>query len=419
MNRADEPIRAAREPRLRRLHIEQSLGWAVAWALGLGCLFAVAVTTHDRLERQDLDAELRLHAVTAYGLTWFDEAGRFHDEALRRETAVLDRSIDLWVIEPDGTVLFRPPAPRFTIASPADVATRIVRAEALEIALDGNDTDGRTYRLHGTVTYDAEDRPRAAILAIADPTPWTDAHDAFVRVTALATFALLVVGLLVGVGLSRRALRPVLDSVERQERFLAAAAHELRTPIASLRAVCESATPDASSALDDAARLAEHTGRLVDALLLLARLDASVGFEAREPIRLDLMVEAALPEDGSVELDAEPSIIVAEPLLIETALRNLVENARRHGSNDDGHPAAMRVRVRHGTVTIDDDGPGFSATLLDRATEPFVASRESPGSGLGLAIVSAIARRHGGRLTLANRQPTGARVTLDLGTPTS
>ncbi len=397
--------------RLRRLYLEQTLGWAAAWLVGIAVLFAVAVATHGRLSRQDLDAELSLSAIAIYGLTWLDDAGVFHDEVARREPGLLDGPFDVWVIEPGerATVHLAPGQPRFRIESLEAVAAAVVESEEDHFG-DGLDSDGTRYRLHGIATYDDDDRARAAILVAADPEPWRAAHARFIRETALVVLGLAVAGLLVGALLSRRALQPVLVSLEQQQRFLAAAAHELRTPVAGLQAVCESASAGdetADEALARVSRLVGRTGVLVDELLLLARLDSAAALGNKQPVRPDLPVEAVLPEDGSVQLDAAEAIVEADPALLETALRNLVENACVHG---DG--AGVRVTVRDGEVVVEDGGPGFTRDLLERAAEPFVARSGSPGTGLGLAIVRLIAQRHGGRLILENCAGGGARVTL-------
>ncbi len=404
--------------RLRRLYLEQAFGWATAWLIGIASLFAIAVTTHGRLNRQDLDAELSLSAIAIYGLTWLDADGTFHAEMARREPGLLDGPLDVWVIEPGepATIHLTPGVPRFRIESLDVVASGIVESEE-DYFGDGLDARGAPYRLHGTVTYDDNDLARAAILVAADPEPWRATHARFVRETALIVLVLVAAGLLVGVALSRRALRPVLASLEQQERFLAAAAHELRTPVASLRAVCESARADdetSSNALARVSRLVGQTGRLVDELLLLARLDSAAKIDPLQPIRLDLLAETVLPEDGSTHFDAVESIVEADPALLEVALRNLVENARVHGASADG-AAEVRMTVRDGEVAVEDDGPGFPVGLLEQATEPFVARPGSPGTGLGLAIVRLIARRHDGRLILENREHGGARVTLCIG----
>ena len=421
MPRAVKPSRTVKRKgreALRRLYVEQTLGWAAAWLIGIVSLLTVAVTTHGRLSRRDLDAEIHLTGIAIYGLTWIDNAGVFHDEDLLVEPEVLARPYDVWVIGPGrhgrpGTVHLAPEKPRFRIESLERIAAGIVKSEE-ELFEDGVDAHGAAYRLYGVATYDDYDVPRAAILVAADPTPWKAAHARFVRETSLFAVALVAAGLFVGATLSRRALRPVLESIEQQKHFLAAAAHELRTPVASLRAVCESArTGEETSddALERVSRLVVRTGGLVEELLLLARLDSAASVDHHQQIRLDLLVEAVLPEDGSIPLDATESIVEADPALLEAAVRNLVDNACVHG----GGAEKVRVRVRGGEVVVEDDGPGFSDDLLERAVEPFVSRPGSPGTGLGLAIVRLIAERHGGRLILDHHQSGGARVTLRLG----
>ena len=223
------------------------------------------------------------------------------------------------------------------------------------------------------------------------------------------TAALAAAGVLIGASLARRTLRPVLDSIEQRERFLAAAAHELRTPVASLGAVCASARagdepPD--EALDRIAGLVEGMTGEVEQLLLFARLDAGPGLD-RKPVRLDLLAEAALPEEG-VELHASETVIEADPALVEVAVRNLVENARTHGA------PPIQVTVGDGRVSIDDAGPGIDPELRTRATEPFEKSPASTGAGLGLAIVHLVAELHGGALRLEDRPGGGTRAVLDL-----
>ena len=232
---------------LRRLYVEQALGWSLAWWIGVGSLFTIAVATHGRLAQRDLDADLELMAVAVYGLSWLDDDGVFHDEILRSEELLEDNPFDLWVIEtePRDIVHLGPESATFEVESLDAIVDGILGTEADDHFSDGIDARGVPYRLHGITFYDESDVPRGAILVVGDPALWRSAHAKFIRETALATLGLAVVGLLVGMALSRRALRPVVDSLAQQKRFLAAAAHELRTPVASLRAVCEAAADGA------------------------------------------------------------------------------------------------------------------------------------------------------------------------------
>lgn len=411
------PMRPERRERtLRRLHVRLTAGWTLAWLLCVASLGTVAVITHARLSELDLDSSLRLRATAVYGLAWFDEKGKFHDELLRKEPGVLDEGVDVWVIAPSppARILLAPERPRFALVEPLRLAAMVTEREHEGIE-EGRDLRGRRYRLHAKVTYDAADRPRAAILIVADPSMRDAAHAAFVRRILMITAALAGFGLLVGNALSRRVLRPVMASFAQQERFLASAAHELRAPVADLIAVCETAGDGEppGHALNRVHRIAGRTADLVDKLLLLARLDSPNATLTRESVRLDLLVEALLPEDGSVHLDAYASMVNADARLIQVAVRNLVENALLHG-RPDASGCRVRIRVDATSVAVEDDGPGFPAPLMQRITEPFVSSASSPGAGLGLSIVQHIAMLHDGELRLENRSPHGARAVLRL-----
>lgn len=405
-----------RERTLRRLHLHLTAGWTLAWLLCVSSLGAVAVVTHERLSELDLESSLRLRATAVYGLTWFDAQGSFHDEVLRKEPGVLDEGVDVWVITPGppARILLAPTRPRFALAEPLRLAATVTEREYQGIE-EGRDLRGRRYRMHAKVTYDAADQPRAAILIVADPSARDAVHAAFVRKILLITAALAGFGLLVGNALSRRALRPVIASFAQQERFIASAAHELRAPVTDLIAVCETAGDGGSPehALNRVHRIAGQTAGLVDKLLLLARLDSPNATLSRESLRLDLLVEAILPEDGSVHLGADASVVNADARLIQIAVRNLVENALLHG-RPDASGCRVRVRVEASTVVVEDDGPGFPAPLMLHITEPFVSSASSPGAGLGLSIVQHIATLHDGELRLENRSPHGARAVLRL-----
>lgn len=410
--------RDGRDRALRRLYLRLTFNWSAAWLLAIVALLGLAVVTHARLEALDLEAELGYHATLVYGLGWFDDDGSLRDDWLRREPALLDGPFDVWIVEPGSPakIHLAPENPRIEIVDLVPLATRVVKEEVDEV-VEGRDPSGLPYRVVAAVMYDEAEVKKAAILVAGDARPWRASHGGFVRAALLGAATLAALGVLLGAWLSRRALRPVLASFEQQERFLAAAAHELRTPVASLRAVCDSALEGdepAETALRRVDGLTRRASTLVDHLLVLARLDSPAVPIDRQRLRLDLLVETCLPEDGSVALETVESTVEGEPALLETAVRNLVANARAHGGAKSA--GSVRVTVGANRVTVEDNGPGFRPEELERATEPFVARPESAGTGLGLAIVRLIAERHGGRLILQNRDQGGARVTLTIGT---
>jgi signal transduction histidine kinase len=160
---------------------------------------------------------------------------------------------------------------------------------------DGRDAAGQAYRLRGIPTYpERGELPCAAIIVVGDPQPGIDAHAAFVRGLWSATLLLGAVGIWIGASLARWSLRPVVDSFKQRERLLAAAAHELRTPVAALRGICDSGLAGDERPEAALARIGprvDRTAGVVDRLLMLARLDAGTLRLEREPVRLDLLVE--------------------------------------------------------------------------------------------------------------------------------
>jgi two-component system OmpR family sensor kinase len=202
----------------------------------------------------------------------------------------------------------------------------------------------------------------------------------------------------------------------RERAFVADASHELRTPLAILKAELELAlregrTPEElEAALRSAAEETDRLVALAEDLLVIARLE-----EGRLPVRpVPLDAGAVLRRFGPAEAPAG-LVLRADRERVDQALRNLVDNARRHGG---GHVELAAERV-NGNVELHvrDDGPGFPPEFLDAAFERFTRgdpARSRGGAGLGLAIVDVIARAHGGAAGAANRAGGGADVWISL-----
>ena len=199
-------------------------------------------------------------------------------------------------------------------------------------------------------------------------------------------------------------------ALQAERRFTADAAHELRTPLAALRMriqLMQRQQAAASSAPIDLQGLRNEVDRctaLTESLLALARLDPERPESlAKEPVALDALFDrlaAAQPisVDAEVQVDARGLVLQAQPALLESALRNLVDNALRYGAAQvkvDALSTGAGVRV-----TVRDDGPGVSEVDRARLTERFfrVLGSEQTGSGLGLSIVARIVALHGGAL---------------------
>jgi signal transduction histidine kinase len=237
-------------------------------------------------------------------------------------------------------------------------------------------------------------------------------------------------------------LERIATAADRQRRFVADAAHELRTPLATLRARLEidlrhppEGESDAKIAdtrqlsLQQVTRLAA----LVDDLLQLARLDADPRLH-RRPIDLDDLAWETVREareEGAPHLDTtgiSPVRVLGDPVALHRMIRNLIRNAVRHADQTvtvrlvRGAPAGSDRRPGNpggmATLIIADDGPGIPVADRQRVFERFVRldegrARDAGGTGLGLAIVADIVTAHGGRVRIEDNHP-GAKISVEL-----
>jgi signal transduction histidine kinase len=221
-------------------------------------------------------------------------------------------------------------------------------------------------------------------------------------------------------------LRPVERAHERQRRFVADAAHELRSPVASIRQHAEvaSAHPDTTDVRQLAQTVAGEGVRLqdlVDDLLLLARLDESASPLSNVEVDLDdvALAEAARLR-ATTDLQVDTAAVGAgrvrgDARYLERSVRNLGDNAMRHAKAR----VAFSVEQLDGHVVlrIDDDGPGIPAEARERVFERFerlddARARDTGGSGLGLAIVREVVLAHDGEVTLSDSPLGGLRAEL-------
>ncbi|MGL5909332.1 MAG: sensor histidine kinase [Phycicoccus sp.] len=233
----------------------------------------------------------------------------------------------------------------------------------------------------------------------------------------------------------------------RLEQLVADAAHELRTPLATVDGYAELHRRGGlagDSEVDEAMRRigaqAARMRRLVDDLLLLAWLDeghrAGPASAGRDPdgdrLRVDRVDLAVLVADAvrdhgildptrPVHLDAPSSVVVpGDADLLEQAVVNLLSNVRAHTPAGTAVRVAVRSHQRGAELVVADSGPGIRAEDADRVTDRFwradpSRSRRSGGAGLGLSIAAAVVRRHGG--TWAVEQTAGGGATIRVGLP--
>lgn len=224
------------------------------------------------------------------------------------------------------------------------------------------------------------------------------------------------------------------DATRRQQRFVADASHELRSPLTRMRTELETASAAAGEGIDDATasslldELNELTA-LVDDLLVLARSDADGLPPERRAVDLDDLVfdevEAARTTSIGVTIDVSgvsAAGVLGNPGELRRMVRNLLDNAVRHATSRVVVTLAERQVDRadaHATLTITDDGPGIPPEQASVIFERFrrlddARTRRTGGTGLGLAIARDIAERHGGSLRLDASHRPGARFEVQL-----
>lgn len=204
-------------------------------------------------------------------------------------------------------------------------------------------------------------------------------------------------------------------SFERERQFVADASHELRTPIAVIKAELEGALrsgqlgPDARDAVVGAVEECDSLAALAEDLLVIAR--SADGELPMHPQPLDVRELLCGVRDRFADRAAERGRVIrvqvhgddglalrADPQRMRQALGNLVDNALRHGGGEVVLSASVVAGAAE--VQVSDSGPGFDPALADAAFERFTrgdSARTRGGSGLGLAIVRAIVEAHGGR----------------------
>jgi two-component system sensor histidine kinase MprB len=329
-------------------------------------------------------------------------------------------------------------------------------------------TDTRVDGIHVEI-YNAWDPPDQHIIQVALPLTDDDAvlNSLLLPYGLLIGGGVLLAGLL-GLAISRSALRPIerfvartervtrelehparleetdavelrrlaksfnqtLDaleqSIESQRQLVADASHELRTPIAALRSNIQiflesDRLPEEERAGLQESILAEldELTQVVADVLELAR--GSAPTTGAEPIELDTFVREAIERtarrapDLRFDLELEPTVIVNNADRVGRAVGNVVDNARKW-SPPDGE---VEVRLRDGVLSVRDHGPGFNERDLPHLFDRFYRAdnaRRMPGSGLGLAIVKQAAETFGGEANAANAPDGGAIVTVRFGT---
>jgi len=238
-------------------------------------------------------------------------------------------------------------------------------------------------------------------------------------------------------------LKRLNDSLATQKRFLADAAHQLKTPLAGLRMQADLAQREGTST-EELKRSLQQIGRssirathTVNQLLALARAEGSGVGIARQPCDLARLVIEVVRDSVPRALDkhidlgydgAEPGspgvLLDGNPTLLKELVRNLLDNAINYTPSTPGKPGVVTARVLADTfghvllLQVEDSGPGVPESERELVFQPFYRAlgSEADGSGLGLPIVLEIARKHGAEVALEDarpgQHPPGARFSV-------
>lgn len=398
--------------RLRRLRWMLTGLFTAMNAIGL-IVFAVLVIQADADKgEQAMDGELRRVTSTVTRLLQYDDtlvtAFVAEDE--------LNTQCPQFAVLPGGAERFEPHVSRRTCV-PVDLAVlgglaqRAVQSGTL---LKGyvRATNGALVRIGAEPFRNSTGQYIGAVVAAMDAGPEQSRHEGLLLMVIGGCVLLLAAVGVAGHLLSGRAIRPATAALEQQEVLLAETAHDLRTPVAALRALAETATrhPDqGAELLPRTVRLAGRMGSIIDGLLVRARLAAGVERLAIQPVWLDQLVTSVVAEtpaeDAQVTVTAAPTRVDADPALVQRAISNLLDNAMRYG-RQPGAQALVHITVAGGRVTVADHGPGIDPAVAAENFDRFSSGGGS--SGLGLSIVRWVAQAHGGVLRVYNAEEGGA-----------
>jgi signal transduction histidine kinase len=197
--------------------------------------------------------------------------------------------------------------------------------------------------------------------------------------------------------------------IEREQRFVADVAHDLRTPLTGLKTAAS--LLDRNQVGDAVRERVDRLLRLVEDLLEIARIDSGTATADLRWVDLGGFVASVIGDvPGAIVRTNGASESLTDPRRLERVIQNVLDNAARHGA------PPFEVSVSPGRIVMRDHGPGFDEALLERAAERFTTGDPARGHGFGLGLAIAAGQCHvlGAELELANDPSRGAVVTIAL-----
>jgi signal transduction histidine kinase len=412
--------------RLVRLRLRLTIWYVATFGLiilllGAGLFAVIRYQLSQQLDdslhsaTQELVRAARIREVEAAGAR-----GRVIDAV--DELNIPDRT--LYLLDPQGNPV-KPDTAAEWIRSAAREA-----AKAGQISIERELRAEENLRLHALRFRLASGHTLVAV-AVADRVELEDRYADLIAAFAAAAFAALVLVAAGGFLLVRKSTAPIERSMIFMRRFMADAAHELRTPITVLRTRAEVALQqprDAAhyvSALHGVEAEARRLGGIVDSLLDLARADSGERQIQHERFFLDdVAIDAAgasrvVARRKGVEVtveEFEEAPVVGDPALTRQLIMILLDNAVKF--TDSGGEVRVRVSLHQGvpTFVVHDTGIGIKREDMTRVFQRFfrgeTARSRTDGAGLGLSIARWIAREHGAEISLTSEPDQGTRVVV-------
>ncbi len=290
--------------------------------------------------------------------------------------------------------------------------------------------EDKTLRLHA-LRFKLASGHQLVAVAVADQVEMEDKYADLITAFVVIAFAALFLVAAGGFFLVQKSTAPIERSIEYMRRFMADAAHELRTPITILRTRAEVALQQPRDAANYVAALrgveaeARRLGIIVDSLLVLARADTGERQIEKERIFLDdIAVDAAgaaqivaRQKDVLLTVDEfEEAPVEGDPALIRQLIMIVLDNAVKF--TDAGGQVHVRVSMHGGvpTFVVEDTGVGIKPEEVSRVFQRFfrgeTARSRTDGAGLGLSIARWIAREHGAEISLTSELGKGTRVVI-------
>ncbi|HMH81237.1 MAG TPA: HAMP domain-containing sensor histidine kinase [Gemmatimonadales bacterium] len=411
---------------LSRLRLQLTAWYAAVFTLVLALLGAGLFLTIRHQMSRHVDKSLRAAAAA------LEQAARIREtERDSARGAVVDAVDELHI--PDRSLYLvdeneRPIKPAEAPDWVLEATHKAVRSKHGYGSLEA--PDGRELRIYAGRFTGTTGTPYIAAV-VADRMELEDEYTSLIETFAAAALAALLLVAGGGYLLIRKSTAPVERSMDQMRRFMADAAHELRTPITILRTRAEVALGQGRDVVRDGAtfrdmeRETARLGEIVGDLLTLARADAGERPVGRMPLYLDDVAAEAvdavrpLAEQKSVQLEVgafDEARIAGDPALVRQLLLIVLDNAVKF-TGTGGH-VRLDVAADNGraTAVVADTGVGIPPEQLPHVFERFYrgdpARREADGAGLGLAIARWIADTHNARIDISSTPGTGTRVTV-------